>query len=53
MSVSLAEVIENGGYDLSTLEDARWFLDKRDEFEELVEFCENVIEEAEELDDDE
>lgn len=53
MSTSLAEVIEAGGYDLSTVEDAQWFLSKKSEFEELVEFAENVIEEAKELEEDE
>lgn len=36
MSVSLLEVIEAGGYDLKTLEDAQWLLSKRSEFDELV-----------------
>ena len=48
MSVSLQEVIEAGGYDLSTAEDANWLLSKQSEFEELVEAAEKLIEESEE-----
>lgn len=36
MSVSLLEVIEAGGYDLTTVEDANWLLSKQSEFEELI-----------------
>lgn len=46
MSVSLREVIEHGGYDLTTVEDARWLVAKQSEFEQLVEEAELVIEEA-------
>ncbi len=46
MSVSLREVIEHGGYDLTTVEDARWLVGKQSEFEQLVEEAELVIEEA-------
>lgn len=49
MSVSLLEVIEAGGYDLSTVEDANWLLSKQNEFEELIEQAENLIEESEEV----
>lgn len=45
MSVSLLEVIEHGGYDLSTKEDAIWLLSKRSEFEELIKKAEEVLEE--------
>jgi hypothetical protein len=45
MSVSLLEVIEAGGYDLSTKEDAIWLLSKRNEFEELIEAAEELLEE--------
>ena len=48
MSVSLLEVIEAGGYDLTTLEDATWLLSKRNEFDELVEQAEKLIDESEE-----
>lgn len=48
MSVSLQEVIEAGGYDLSTVEDANWLLSKRNEFDELIEAAEQLIEESEE-----
>lgn len=47
MSVSLLEVINHGGYDLTTVEDARWLVSKQSEFEQLVEEAEAVIEEAE------
>lgn len=50
MSVSLLEVIEAGGYDLSTPEDANWLLSKRSEFEELVEQAEAVVEAEEDND---
>ena len=36
MSVSLREVIEAAGFDLSTLEDNQWLMSVRNEFEELV-----------------
>ena len=49
MSVSLAEVIEAGGYDLSTVEDAQWLVSRQNEFEELIEAAENLIEESEEI----
>ena len=49
MSISLLEVIEAGGYDLSTVEDANWLLSKQNEFEELIEQAENLIEESEEI----
>lgn len=49
MSVSLLEVIEAGGYDLSTVDDAQWLLGKQNEFEELIEQAENLIEESEEI----
>ena len=48
MSVSLREVIEHGGYDLSTVEDARWLLSKQSEFESLVEQAEELVENQDE-----
>lgn len=48
MSVSLLEVIEHGGYDIRTPEDARWLLSKQSEFQELIEQAEEVIEAEEE-----
>ena len=47
MSVSLLEVIEAGGYDLATIDDANWLLSVKDEMEELVEKAEATIEKAE------
>lgn len=56
MSVSLAEVIKAGGYDLTTLEDACWLVSKQSEFTDLVEEAEETIErlesEAEDEDDE-
>lgn len=43
MSVSLLEVIEAGGYDLSTKEDAIWLLSKEQEFAELIERAEEIV----------
>jgi hypothetical protein len=48
MSVSLLEVIEAGGYNLETVEDANWLLSKQNEFEELIEAAEQKVEEADE-----
>lgn len=48
MSVSIAEVIESGGYDLSTVEDAQWLVSQVSQFEELVTAAEDLIEESEE-----
>lgn len=44
MSVSLEEVLNASGYNLSTAEDANWLLSKRNEFEELVEKAEELLE---------
>ena len=43
MSVSLLEVIEAGGYDLTTVEDAQWLLSKYSEFEELIENAQALV----------
>ena len=48
MSVSILEVIEAGGYNLNTVEDATWLLSKQREFEELVEQAQTLVDEAEE-----
>ena len=47
MSVSIREVIESGGYDLSTIDDARWVVAQQSAFEELVEEAEETIERLE------
>lgn len=47
MSVSLLEVVEAGGFDLSTLEDAEWLVSKQNEFEELLEAAQELLEEEE------
>ena len=43
MSVSLLEVIESAGYDITTKDDANWLLSKQNEFEELIEQAEEVV----------
>lgn len=43
MSVSILEVIEAGGYDLDTVEDAKWLLSQQSGFEELVEKAEELV----------
>ena len=49
MSVSLLEVLENAGYDIkNNVDDARWFCSQADEFEELLEVAESVVEDYEE-----
>lgn len=45
MSVSLLEVIEAGGYDVTTPEDALWLLSKQNEFEELIEQAQELVDE--------
>ena len=52
MSVSIREVIESGGYDLSTVEDARWLTAQVSQFEELVIQAEDLIEESENQEDE-
>lgn len=54
MSVSLLEVLEGAGYDiLHNREDAEWLLGQEDEFEELCDEAEAVIEREEEENEDE
>lgn len=48
--ISLLEVIEAGGYDLKTYDDANWLLSKRNEFEQLIEEAERVVDEKDEED---
>lgn len=52
MSVSLLEVIEVGGYDLTTLEDAQWLLATQYEYEELIEQAKEVVDKADESEDE-
>lgn len=49
MSVSLLEVIEAGGYDLTTREDNLWLLSKAAEFEELIEKAQFLVDQYEEI----
>ena len=48
MSVSLREVIEAGGYDLTAKDDIIWLLSKQDEFNDLIEEAEDRLEQIEE-----
>lgn len=43
--ITLREVIENAGYDIDTIEDARWLLSKQAEFNQLIENAEELVEE--------
>lgn len=52
MSVTLLEVIEAGGYDLNTVEDAQWLLAQVNQFEELVIKSEDMLEEIEQAETD-
>lgn len=48
MSVSLLEVIEAGGYDITAYDDANWLLSKQSEFEELIDQAQEVVDAADE-----
>lgn len=49
MSVSLLEVVEAGGYDITTREDALWFISKMGEFAELLEQAQDLLDNSCEL----
>lgn len=52
MSVSLLEVLENAGFDIKkNIDDAKWLLGKRNEFEELCEKAEELEEKYSEYED--
>ena len=54
MSVTLEEVIEQAGYNITTnKEDALWLLAQQDEFERMVEIAEDTIERIEDEEDNE
>ena len=42
MGVTILQLIEEGGFDLSTPEDANWLLAQRKQFEELVDKAEAI-----------
>lgn len=44
MSATLAQILEKAGYDLTTKQDAEWLIGREDEFEELIEKAEEVVE---------
>ena len=52
MSVSLSEVLEAAGYDLATYDDANWLLSVRNEFDDLADEAEKVVDEHESEDDE-
>ena len=51
MSVTITEVIEAGGYDLKTIEDAEWLISQENQFNELLDKAKELVEaEQERLD---
>lgn len=48
MSVSLKEVITSAGFDLDKVEDAEWLLTREEEFCELIEQAQDVVDYHEE-----
>ena len=53
MSVSLYEIIRHAGYDIKNdINDARWLLAQKDEFEELLEIAEQTSDDYDEYEDD-
>jgi hypothetical protein len=48
MSVSLLEVIQAGGFNLNTPEDASWLLSKQSEFEELIDEARELVDDFDE-----
>jgi hypothetical protein len=48
MSVTLIEVIEEAGYDLTTYEDANWLLSKQQEYETLIEDAQTLVDKYDE-----
>lgn len=44
MAVSLLEVLESAGYDLSTKEDALWLVCQQNEFADLLEQANELLE---------
>jgi len=43
VGVSLLSVLEGGEYDLNTIKDATWLLGKQNEFEELIEKAQDLV----------
>ena len=51
MSVTITKVIEAGGYDLKTIEDAEWLISQENQFDELLDKVKELVEaEQERLD---
>lgn len=52
MSVSLLEVLEHAGYDIkNNVEDAKWLMSQSNEWEELHETAEDLVDEYEDYED--
>ena len=52
MSVSLLEVLENAGYDIkNNVEDAKWLMSQSNEWEELHETAQDLVDEYEDYED--
>ena len=52
MSVSLDEIIRHAGYDIENdINDARWLLEQKDEFDELLEIAEQTCDDYDEYED--
>lgn len=52
MSVSLLEVLENAGYDIkNNVEDAKWLMSQGNEWDELYENAEDLVDEYEDYED--
>lgn len=43
MSTSIEAVVEHGGFDISTYEDANWLLAQRNEWDEMIERAQTVV----------
>lgn len=43
MSTSIEVVVEHGGFDISTYEDANWLLAQRNEWDEMIERAQQVV----------
>lgn len=43
MSVSLREIVEAAGYDLSSKEDAQWLISTQEEYDDLLDEAEELI----------
>lgn len=51
MSVSISEVVSSAGYDISTIEGARWLLSQCNDWDDLIARAEDIEEEYSEYED--